>query len=76
MSPLPPFSRMRLARGGHLNARSVTAVSPINPPRPILSPHLSFPQVKAFADCCKGRLISVIWVCRTDMNAMNECLHQ
>ena len=30
----------------------------------------------AFADCAKGRLLSVIWACREQAQNMNVCLRQ
>lgn len=32
--------------------------------------------VAKFADCAKGRTLSVVWACRTQSKEMNECLHQ
>ncbi|KDN42504.1 hypothetical protein K437DRAFT_237726 [Tilletiaria anomala UBC 951] len=32
--------------------------------------------VKAFADCSRGRTISVAWACRGDHKAMQGCLRQ
>jgi len=29
-----------------------------------------------FADCCRGRTLSVIWVCRPQMKELNECLKE
>ncbi|KNE72417.1 hypothetical protein AMAG_16469 [Allomyces macrogynus ATCC 38327] len=31
--------------------------------------------VKAYTECCAGRWVSVAWKCRTQLRAMNECLH-
>ena len=31
---------------------------------------------KDYYDCVKDRTISIVWACRDQANAMNECLHQ
>ncbi|GAQ89417.1 hypothetical protein KFL_005190090 [Klebsormidium nitens] len=30
----------------------------------------------AFAECARGRTISVVWACKAQSREMNECLHQ
>ncbi|CAN6478776.1 unnamed protein product [Victoria cruziana] len=32
--------------------------------------------VAKYAECAKGRTISVAWRCRQQANELNECLHQ
>eukprot|EP00249_Psilotum_nudum_P000673 c12765_g1_i1 orf=304-576(+) len=32
--------------------------------------------VAKFADCAKGRTLSVAWRCRAESRELNECLHQ
>lgn len=31
---------------------------------------------KQFADCATGRVLSVVWACRSQAKQLNECLHQ
>ena len=31
--------------------------------------------VAKFAECAKGRTLSVVWVCRQQSKEMNDCLH-
>jgi len=31
---------------------------------------------KAYMDCCKGRVISVVWSCREESRALSTCLGQ
>lgn len=33
-------------------------------------------SLAAFADCARGRTVSVVWACRKEAEEMNECLHQ
>jgi len=32
--------------------------------------------VKAFAECAKGRLVSLSWACRTELRAMQSCMYE
>ncbi|RKP37790.1 hypothetical protein BJ085DRAFT_23875 [Dimargaris cristalligena] len=34
------------------------------------------PTIRKFADCAKGRTVSVVWACRDLHKAMNKCLSQ
>ncbi len=29
---------------------------------------------KAYADCCRGRVVSVVWSCRTEMKELSDCM--
>lgn len=31
---------------------------------------------KAYADCCAGRVLSVVWACRGEMKALSNCMSQ
>merc|ERR1712072_258851 len=31
---------------------------------------------RAYAQCCDGRTISMVWACRAPLHEYNECLHQ
>lgn len=31
---------------------------------------------KAYADCCSGRTVSVVWRCRGKLESYNQCLRQ
>lgn len=31
---------------------------------------------KAYADCCSGRVLSVVWACRGEMKALSNCMSQ
>lgn len=31
---------------------------------------------KAYADCCSGRVISVVWACREQLKAFSDCTHK
>lgn len=34
------------------------------------------PLTKAFAECTEARLLSIVWACRPQLNALNECTKQ
>ncbi|KAH9540102.1 hypothetical protein CY35_15G091700 [Sphagnum magellanicum] len=33
-------------------------------------------MVAKFAECAKGRTLSVVWSCRAEARVLNDCLHQ
>lgn len=33
-------------------------------------------ELEAFTGCMEGRMLSVVWACRAENHAMNECLHK
>ncbi|CAM6089023.1 unnamed protein product [Calypogeia fissa] len=33
-------------------------------------------MIAKFAECAKGRTLSVVWTCRSQSRDLNECLHQ
>eukprot|EP00307_Rebecca_sp_RCC1486_P004387 CAMPEP_0119407312 /NCGR_PEP_ID=MMETSP1335-20130426/1255_1 /TAXON_ID=259385 /ORGANISM="Chrysoculter rhomboideus, Strain RCC1486" /LENGTH=90 /DNA_ID=CAMNT_0007431409 /DNA_START=25 /DNA_END=297 /DNA_ORIENTATION=- len=32
-------------------------------------------QLRTYAECIHGRLFSVVWTCRAENRALNDCLH-
>jgi hypothetical protein len=33
-------------------------------------------DAKLYADCCRGRTISIVWKCRSKLETYNQCLHK
>lgn len=33
-------------------------------------------RAEAYAECCRGRVFSAVWACRSDFSELNNCLQK